>query len=686
MKTRFIAAAAGNPTFPPPHHANGAGGVLWMYQIKRWANIDYRLAPKAGESWADEAFYLLAGRLVHLYLVVLGTMWVCAFRFLATVPPALGIGAPTAFTLLIVGRLLFWRRLSARRSDPTAIRSSIQQLQIFGPLVGLLVVGWAMAVYGYGDAPQKDMVHFLTLTCGMFAVLCLGATPFAGSLVACSVIVPSSMVYFFESHPNSLSVGIIQLVVFLIVVRVAFSYQRNFLCLSEARRQSAERAQANHLRAEISDHLASTDPLTGLLNRRAFLAALEGQIASPRSSIQLAMIDLDGFKDINDSLGHAAGDVLLQVLSNRLVSVYPGAGVGRLGGDEFAILFDAGSDVDRSDLVKLAEKLSVPVVHEQMKYSVSASIGLLKAANSDLTVASCLERADHAMYAAKQQAGPSVVVYGERLDRQLRNRQKLLGTISRPGFEEYLSLAYQPIVDTKSSACVGIEALARWNSPGLESLGAAEFIATAESCGQMHEVTRAIVAKAVKECPAWESGGSLFLNISGRDLMVEESMDFLATTIVEAGCMPEHIVFEITETALINVEAAVSSMRRLGERGFRFALDDFGSGQSSLSRVHRLPIDVLKIDGAFIENIVDDPRCRAAVGTVLELARQMQVDCVVEGIESGEQSVHAARLGARLMQGYYFARPSSALDALQALSGMPGSNLAAGLPQLRVAG
>lgn len=641
-------------------------------RLKRWlrdaSRIDYRLAPRESDGCADEAFLLLTGRLVPLYLVVLAAVWICAFRFYSSAPIVLTLVAPGVFTALILARLVYWR--SARQIVATVaqVRAGVRQLQLFSPIIGLLIVTWALSLYPYGDTDQQGMVHVLSVVSGVVAILCLGATPFAASLVACSVIAPSTIAYFLWPHPNGNAIAILQSIVFAVVIRVAFSYQSNFLALSHARRRLAQRHERSERLVERTSLLAAEDPLTGLFNRRAFLSKLDAVL--PRiahGNVQLAMIDLDGFKDVNDSLGHGAGDALLVALAKRLRELLPEAEIGRLGGDEFAVLFAPDRPVSRAKLIDVVTNLSLPIEHEQLRFGVSASLGFLDAPSKGLTVKDCLERADHAMYSAKTEQGPSVVIYGEKLDRELQNKQQLIATVSRPGFEQYLGLAYQPIIDTRTKAAVGVEALARWNSPGLENISAGSFISMAENCGHINAVTHAIVERAVKECRVWESGASLFINISGRDLIMPDALDQLAIAATSTGAPPDHIVFEVTETALVNIESGIAGMNRLKDAGFRFALDDFGAGQSSLSRVHRLPIDVIKIDGAFVEHIAQDVRCRAAIGTVLELSRQMKVDCVVEGIETLDQSLHASHLGAKLMQGYYFAKPTSACKIMELL-------------------
>ncbi len=635
--------------------------------LRRAARSDFKLVrDECGD--LEFSVRMLAGRLTPLYLFVLGMVVLCVAHFRDTAPAVAVYGPSAVLSIAVVLRLNRWTKLAGANPQKRDALTSIRGLHRAGPAIGLIFTSWMMVLYYFAPRPDQGLIHLLTAATGIISVLCLGATPFAAVLVAFSVLVPSSIVYLTFNHPNGNLVAVIQAAIFAAVLRIVFLYQADLVMLAKSRRAISLRERAARAHADIETKLASTDALTGLRNRRSFLEALARKIQKyPNDHIGLAILDLDGFKDINDSLGHVAGDKLLQVLSKRLVHHYPGQIIGRLGGDEFAILFTTnlpGGLPDRHVLEGIVEVLRVPIHFEGLTFGVGASLGYVEDFGGALNVKDFLERADHAMYTAKEKPGVSVVIYGQDHDRQLRNRQQLITAISQPGFEKFLSLQYQPIVDVRSSGVVGVEALTRWKSPGLEQVSTLEFIRLAESSGQMTHITRTIAAKAARECPVWEHGGSLFINISGHDLMRPGSLEVLADIVTAAGAPPENITFEVTETAIVNLDCAVHILGQFREKGFRFALDDFGAGLSSLSRVHRLPINVLKIDGGFVESIVDDPKCRAAIGTVLELARQMQIDCVIEGIETSQQALHASRLGGRLMQGYLFGRPDTAENAM----------------------
>lgn len=643
--------------------------VLWNALLQRLdasnrflLAVDSRLIPPDDETVTGEILQVLTRRLGILYAVAFCTLWLCAWRFHGSAPISLTVIAPLFLSLLVIWRLIYWHRVRSHTVTTSVVLQSISRLQTVGPLVGLAFSFWGISLFPYGDTLQQDMIHYLTVVTALTATLCLCATPVASILLVVALMAPSTVAFGNAPNANSQAVALIQAMLLAVTSLVAFTYQRDFLALIDARRLISESERRLKAVADRETLLASIDALTGLLNRRAILEYLKRSVET--GVVKLAIIDLNGFKDINDSLGHAEGDFVLREIGARLTSHCPDCLVGRLGGDEFAIIYPIDKRVDRATLLELVRNLGTPMTHNNLVFGVGASLGFFEAVDAGLSLEECLERADQAMYSAKALPGPSVAIYGNDLDQQRRLRHRLISSVSAPDFEKYLSLAYQPIVDVGQQTVVGIEALARWSSPDLENLSATNFIAMAESCGQINAVTLAVVSRALRECRAHERGASLFLNISGRDLINADIMSQIARCVAESGVPNSALVFELTETAYVSLEGAMSAMDRIKAQGFRFALDDFGSGQSSLSRVHRLPVDVIKVDGGFIEHVRSDWRCRAAVRTVVGLAAQLAVDCVVEGLETAEQVLHIQRLGGRLMQGYFFQRPGTADDAL----------------------
>lgn len=623
---------------------------------------DARLIPPDEDVVPKEIMGVLMGRLGILYGTALLMIWLVSWRFFGSAPPVLTLAAPLCLSALVMWRLTYWHQVHHKPIERDTVLRTIAKLQTIGPLMGLAFSFWGLALFPYGDPLQQDLIHYLTIVTALTSTLCLCGTPVASILLVIALMGPSTVALFDVPNANSGAVGALQTMFLAVTGFVAFAYQRDFLTLTEARRMISKSERRLKAVAERETLLASIDPLTGLLNRRSILEYLNRSLEA--GSVKLAMIDLDGFKDINDSMGHAEGDYVLREIAGRLATLCSDCLVGRLGGDEFAILYPQDRHVDLQGLMDVVRNLSTPMTHNNLVFAVGASLGYFQTVDPDLSLEACLERADQAMYSAKAKSGPSVSIYGAALDEQRRQRRMLISAVGAHNFEKYLGLAYQPIVDVGAQSVIGVEALARWKSPGLENLSATSFITIAESCGHINAVTLAVISRALRECRAHERDASLFLNISGRDLVNEEVMSRIANCVAENGVPTSAIVFELTETAYVSLEGAVCAMAKMKAQGFRFALDDFGSGQSSLSRIHRLPVDVIKIDGEFIEQVRTDWRCRAAVRTMVSLAAQLDVECVIEGLEASEQVLHIQRLGGRLMQGYFFQRPGTAQAAL----------------------
>lgn len=338
---------------------------------------------------------------------------------------------------------------------------------------------------------------------------------------------------------------------------------------------------------------------------------------------------------------------------------------GRMGGDEFALLMSG--DLDHAEarraLEGLVEHISRPISFGQRMIAIRTSIGLHKCANGD--VSGNLERADVALYKAKETRNAAIGEFTAEDEAGMRDKRAIMRVFTSADFESQLSLVYQPIVDCDAGRTVAFEALARWSPDGVEWLPPTDFIHLAETSGRMGELTAVIVAKALRECRAWNHGCSLNINLSARDILREDAAPWISRLVREAEAPADKIVFEITETALVkDYRQAADNLARLREMGFRIALDDFGTGQSSLSHVHNLPLDHIKIDRTFARDIASSHNSRAIVGTVVALAGQLRLECIIEGIETPEQQSIARALGLGMMQGYHFSRPIRASEAI----------------------
>jgi diguanylate cyclase (GGDEF)-like protein/PAS domain S-box-containing protein len=415
-------------------------------------------------------------------------------------------------------------------------------------------------------------------------------------------------------------------------------------------------------------HFAYHDVLTGLPNRALFseriARALDGPLP-PSGARQLAVLflDLDGFKAVNDSSGHAAGDQLLVQAAHRLSRVCrPGDTVARFGGDEFAVLLerdvseDIAFDVGSRMVAALAEPYRIGA-HEVV---VAASIGIAFAGPGH-GADEIMRNADLAMYRAKSQGKGQVQVYEHGMHADAVARIELDNRLRRALHERQLTLLYQPVVDLVTGKVTGAEALIRWHSGDGELLTPAELIAYAEDTGLIVPLGRWVIEEAVAQSARWRAAGTplnVAVNLSARQVATPGLVEAIKGALREAGLPPETLMLEITESVLIDdVEGTIERLELLRGLGVRLAIDDFGTGYSSLAYLRRLPVDVLKIDRTFIHGLGRHSDVTSLTRTIVRLGRDLGLTLVAEGVERGEQVAQLRAMGCHRAQGFYFSGP-----------------------------
>lgn len=425
--------------------------------------------------------------------------------------------------------------------------------------------------------------------------------------------------------------------------------------------QSAELA-ANEMKAL---HLATHDSLTEAPNRLAFVKALADK-ARGGGMFAAAMVDLDRFKLVNDTLGHLAGDALLRAICDLLQANVPdGAVVARLGGDEFGVLFDTPGEpaaVMACDRIVAACAASFRILGHSVQ--AGASIGVVVVEGADgCDPVDVMRRADLALNDAKKSGRGVVRAFDDSMDDSVRFRRRIEGGLGQAIERGELSLAYQPIVAGQDMEVVGFEALLRWRTDEFGPISPTLFIPIAEESNLIHDLGDWVLDEALKVVPDWP-GQYVSINFSPRQFRRQNFVGYVMERVQRAGVAPGRVQIEITETAIFdNAERAAETLYKLRQMGFRIALDDFGTGYSSLYNIRKFALDCLKIDKSFIDGMGRERESAAIVQSIVHLGRALGLGVVAEGVETAAQ-VQALRLaGASHLQGYYFSRPVPADDA-----------------------
>lgn len=429
--------------------------------------------------------------------------------------------------------------------------------------------------------------------------------------------------------------------------------------------------QTEHRMAETQLlHDALHDPLTGLPNRALLLDRLGQTLrhARRRSSYQFALlfIDIDRFKVINDSLGHSSGDQLLIEFTNRLQQyLRPDDTIARVGGDEFVILLDDLSELDDALIVaqRLVGAFQAPFIVRGQSFFATASVGVHLKSDLNQPPDEYIRNADIAMYRAKVAGGNRYVIFQPEMHATLRERMQLENSLYQALEKQELCVYYQPIYALNDRQLKGFEALIRWQHPVEGLIRPDKFIPIAEETGLIIPIGAYVLWQACQQMQQWSEQFPqlslvLSVNVSARQLGQPHLVDTVLETLTRTGLAPEKLQLEITETTVVeNPDMAMQTLQKLKEQQIRLAMDDFGTGYSSLGYLSRLPIDVLKIDRCFVQDIEHNENSLEIVRAILGIAQGLNLGVVAEGIETEAQAKRLRDLGCLVGQGYYFAVP-----------------------------
>jgi diguanylate cyclase (GGDEF)-like protein len=423
----------------------------------------------------------------------------------------------------------------------------------------------------------------------------------------------------------------------------------------------------------VREHEALHDPLTGLLNRFGMRERIRRLVPVPQGTdgrwAAMIVLDLDGFKAVNDTLGHPAGDMLLTQVADRLrASIRPIDVVARLGGDEFAVLLTQLPDAAKAGEIatQLLDRLrtGLYIVHG-IELTVDASIGMALIPEHGEDADLLLQRADVAMYQAKSSRA-GIVVYDEATDLHDVAELGLLAELRRAIEADELVLHYQPKARLETGDIIGVEALVRWQHPVRGLLGPDAFIPLAENTGLMAPLTEWVLRRAIEQTARWRDRGFVLpvaVNVSPRALLEGDLAGLLLQLLATAGLSSDLLEIEITETAIMaDPDGAVQMLRRLQAMGVRVSIDDFGTGYTSLSYLKQLPVQTLKIDKVFVAGILENDQDQAITESIISLGHKLGLSVIAEGIENDDVWQRLRSLGCDEGQGYFLARPMPSPD------------------------
>ncbi|WP_343583647.1 EAL domain-containing protein [Herbaspirillum sp.] len=605
-----------------------------------------------------------ASKIPMMYMILIVNSWALALTHIHSAPHWLSIYYPSALTLFCAIRFAVW--LKSKNIDPDAEQAwrALRRTNRLVMPIALSFSIWSILLFPYGDEYAQAHVAFYM---GITVISCIFCLMYLRSAaLTCALIVNSIFTVFFLSSdiPTFIAAALNVVLVTAAMLVIVASHYRDFTLLIEAQVKTAALSNEN-------SQLANLDALTQIPNRRKFFAMLDAVCDDARTRgtrFSVAIMDIDGFKSINDLYGHAHGDRLLSAVGQRLLNICDeNTHLARLGGDEFALIINRNmSDQEIrafGDQVCLA--LRPPFVLYNTIVKVAASLGVATFPDMAADAYTLYEHADYALYHGKRNNRGTVTLFSSADKEQIQRNANIEQALRLADFESELSVCFQPVVSIDNSSTVAFEALARWKSPMMGPISPAEFIPAAERMGIIGQLSEILFAKALRVASGWPADISLSFNLSANDLNDTDGLDRIINTIHETDFPPHRVDFEITETATLydlqKTEHAIQSLRQLG---CGVTLDDFGTGYSSLSQLHALPLTRIKIDKSFVTEIHDNPVSYKIVKSLLALSRDMDLACVVEGVETERELAVLKELGASFVQGYLFAAPLTEAEAL----------------------
>ncbi|MCK7611871.1 putative bifunctional diguanylate cyclase/phosphodiesterase [Roseibium sediminicola] len=630
---------------------------------------------------ARAQYQLIQRQTPFLYLMSLAGGWALVATHWSVAPLGVTLVLPSLITAFALFRIATLRRRQKETPSFEGIlkwQKHAMVLSVVSP--GLLSI-WALSLFPYGGPYLQLQVVFTIAVVNLVVLFCLIhfrkvaiINAFcANSLYFLYFLINGEPIFtYFALYGICASIG---------AFFILNNHYRDFIRLvhssRDLRNQAVELERRQDETQKLSDlnyHIANYDHLTGLPNRRCFLAELETRFKATRdqnASVSLCVFDLGGLRAINSIYGVKTGDDILSEVVRRLRSrLSAETFAARLAGDEFALLSPSGSpDLARpSALFEDLFEEACQLPESSVRLNFFAGIAITDMALTSAT--ELLERAVYAMQEAKQNRNNPIVVFGHRHLEHMGFQTRITQALQAADIEREFSVAFQPIVDVNSNRITGVECLARWTSPLLGQVPPGDFITVAERSGMINKLTLVLLGKALVAARDWPLDLKVSFNLSASNLSSRGFVREFLKLLKDHAFDPVRLNCEVTETSVMwDFAEANRAIAILKNAGIRLSLDDFGTGYSSLSHVHQLPLDCIKVDRSFVQGIKPDTIGYGIVKSLLAMSREMGISCVVEGVETEEELAVLRSLGTSEVQGYLFSKPVGAPELEALLNG-----------------
>ncbi len=619
---------------------------------------------KSSDALLTEQFRTLRPQVPTMYLAIIINMVFLAIVSAPDVGNAVFI-TPALVSLVIAGRMIvLWRSRDAIvTATVPEMRALMNSTLVAAGIVAVGLVTWTEIIQR-SDMAARTYVALFTALCTISTAGCLSSLPLAAYIVIGLGTVPISLSLIMTGDIMLASMGGNILLIAPLIVAKIHRQQMRLRQMVESRSViAAEKRKANEL--------AYHDALTGLANRRAFLNEIaRAAAAQPPMPVAMGMIDLDGFKIINDTYGHHIGDALLVEAARRFQQLDLGdALIARLGGDEFAVLLRDVVTLEeaRDRIAQLGRVFDQPFTVGTHVLRLRASIGMAQDVTHADTSLALIARADLAMYEAKRDRSPEIRLFTPDMEAMYRRRLLVEQALASSEENDLIVLHYQPVIDAATGRIIAFEALARWTHPTLGVISPAEFIPLAEQAGMTRAMTMHLLSLALDAASHWPNTIGLSFNLSGAELNSPTMAEQILALIKRHGFDPGRLSIEVTETALLgDFAAARSALSILQRGGVRILLDDFGAGYASIGYLRELHFDGIKLDGSLISSLMDSPSARDLLVGVLHLCNAIGAPVTAEMVESAAQHELLRTLGVQKLQGYFLSRPLTEEQALLA--------------------